>query len=250
MTTKINNRLLVEPASVRGFAGDSKRKTGMYNKVHEDLSIESTQKSPAEVGLCKKSNIIFDIGNVIVRWKPFEVIKQVFPKTDPKEFFKLMYPVWKDLNLGKLSIKEALSLYTGELQISEELIAKLLEQLQQHQTVIPGTIELLKDLKNQGYQLYSITDNIKEFVEYHRKNSNFFHYFKDVIISAEVGILKPDPKIFQHLLDKHQLNPAECIFIDDLDKNIEGAKSVGIEGIIFTDPKSCREELLAKGIKL
>ena len=55
----ISNRLLAEPVSGRRFAGDSERKTGMYNEVHEDLSIESTHKSPAEVGLCKKSTRIF-----------------------------------------------------------------------------------------------------------------------------------------------------------------------------------------------
>lgn len=198
----------------------------------------------------KINNIIFDIGNVLVRWQPFEVIKQVFPKTDPKEFFKLMYPVWQDLNLGKLSIEEALIIYTGELQISQQQITALLYQLQKHQVLIPDSIELLKNLSKQEYELYSITDNIKEFVEYHRTHSNFFHYFKDIIVSADVGILKPDKRIFQHLLDKHQLIPNECIFIDDIEKNVEGAKEVGMHGIVFTDPYSCKEELTKHGVKL
>lgn len=197
-----------------------------------------------------KTNIIFDIGNVIVKWQPFEVIKEVFPQTDAKEFFKKMYPVWQKLNLGQISIKEALTLYTGELEIKEEKIVDLLKKLQLHQVTFPESLALLQELQKNGYNLFSITDNIKEFVEFHRKNSEFFQYFKDVIVSADIGILKPDKRIFEHLLNKHNLLPETCIFIDDLDLNIEGAKTVGIEGILFTNAASCRSELQKFGVNV
>lgn len=197
-----------------------------------------------------KTNIIFDIGNVIVRWQPFEVIKEVFPQTDAKEFFKKMYPVWQKLNLGKISIKDALTLYTGELEIEEAKIAYLLHKLQSHQVTFPDSLALLQELKKNGYNLFSITDNIKEFVEFHRKNSEFFQYFKDVIVSSDIGVLKPDKRIFEYLLNKHNLLPETCIFIDDLDLNIEGARNADIDGILFTNAISCRKELQKFGVSV
>ena len=56
-------------------------------------------------------NIVFDIGNVLVRWDPYKVIKSVFPEHDPDVFYNLMRPVWLDLNLGKITETDAIDLY-------------------------------------------------------------------------------------------------------------------------------------------
>nr|WP_316354646.1 HAD-IA family hydrolase [Candidatus Trichorickettsia mobilis] len=98
--------------------------------------------------------------------------------------------------------------------------------------------------------LYAITDNVKEIMEYHKIHSNFMDYFKDIIVSAEVGILKPDPKIYQHLLNKHNIDPFDSVFVDDLMANVESALSVKMHAFQFTDAKSCEEQLIKLGIKL
>lgn len=188
-------------------------------------------------------NIIFDIGNVIVGWNPYKVIAELFPNQNPQKFYQKMYPVWIELNLGKISEKEAHPLYQKTLDLSEQDVTKLFYELKKHQIIIPGTIDLLEELKLRGFNLYSITDNIKEILEYHRTHSTFLNYFKDIISSSDIGILKPDPRIFKYLLKKHHLIAEECVFFDDLEKNILGAKSLGIHGIIFKDAKSCKEEL-------
>lgn len=62
-------------------------------------------------------------------------------------------------------------------------------------------------------------------------------------------MLKLDPRIFMHLIEKHKLIPSECIFIDDLEANIAGAKEIGMKGILFTDSKTCENTLKEYGIK-
>ena len=193
-------------------------------------------------------NIVFDIGNVIVRWAPHEVVKSVFPDKDPEQFLKQIYPIWLDLNLGKFSESQAISMYHDQLDISKAKLSYFLDELKTSQKFIPGSIELLQKLYSLGFPLYSITDNVKEILAYHKAHSNFLHYFKGIISSSDVGIVKPDKRIFQYLLDKYELMADESVFIDDLVRNVEGAKSVGMQAFQFIDSESCEKELLKLGI--
>lgn len=195
-------------------------------------------------------NIIFDIGNVIVRWDPEGAVKSVLPEYNSQEFLKSIKPIWLDLNLGKYNEIEAIDLLHEQLNISKDNLVSLMHKFKTTQDPIPRTLELLKALKKQNYPLYSITDNIKEIIEYHKMHSNFLKYFDDVISSNDIGILKPDPKSFMHLIEKYSLIPSECIFIDDLARNIDGAESVGMKGILFIDSKACEDELKKHGVKL
>jgi putative hydrolase of the HAD superfamily len=195
-------------------------------------------------------NIIFDIGNVIVRWDPENAVKAVLPEYEPKEFLKNIKPIWLDLNLGKYTEIEAIDLLHKQLDLSKEKLISLMHKFKTTQDPIAGTLGLLQNLKKQNYSLYSITDNIKEIIEYHKIHSNFLEYFEDIIVSAEIGVLKPDPRIFMHLIEKHKLIPSESIFIDDQLSNIAGAESIGIKGILFTDLKTCENELAELGVNL
>lgn len=194
-------------------------------------------------------NIIFDVGNVLVKWQPQNVIQRVLPETDPKKFFDEIRPIWLDLNLGKLTEAQAINILHKQLNLPEKQLGQLLLGLKVHQTPIAGSIALLKKLKLAKYNLYAITDNIKEIIAFHHNNSDFLRFFIDVIVSADLGILKPSPDIYLHLLNKYHLNPTKTVFIDDVPQNIEGAKKVGMHGILFTNTKACETELIRLGIQ-
>ena len=198
----------------------------------------------------KIKNVVFDVGNVLVRWAPLEVIKTIFPEFEPKGFYKKMQPAWIDFNLGKFTEDEAISHYHGILSMPKERLVKLMAALKRHQTPLDGSVELLKKLQKSGINLFAITDNIKEFMDYHRKVSEFPQYFRDIIVSADIGVLKPDSRIYQHLLDKHHLTPHESIFIDDVPANVKGAIAVGMNAFQFIDTEACEKRLqeLAVGV--
>ena len=196
----------------------------------------------------KIKNVVFDIGNVLVKWAPHEVIKSVFPELDPIKFYEKMYPIFIDLNLGKLSELEATLLYEKQLNIPWQQIATLMAKLKTSQTLLPGSLELLQKLYIAKIALYSITDNIKETIHYHRIHSNFLHYFKGIVVSADLGILKPDQKIYRYLLDKYALKPSESVFIDDVLINVEGALSVNMHAFQFINAQQCQNQLIELGI--
>jgi len=162
----------------------------------------------------KIKNVVFDIGNVLVRWAPLEVIKTSFPEFEPEDFYHKMRPIWIDFNLGKFTEDEAISHYQRSLDLPKERLANFMFALKRHQTPLEGSIELLDKLQKLEINLFSITDNIREFIDYHRKVSEFPKYFKDIIVSSDIGVLKPDNRIYQHLLDKHHLNPRACDQLD------------------------------------
>ncbi len=71
----------------------------------------------------------------------------------------------------------------------------------------------------------------------------FLEYFSGIIISAEVGVMKPDPKIYQLAVESVGVQPEEAVFIDDFMQNIEGAKQAGLQTIHFTDPQLVQQTL-------
>jgi len=191
-------------------------------------------------------NVVFDIGNVLIRWGPHDVVTTFFPQEkSPQDLTLRLFksPLWYDLNSGKLTEKEALKLYSQQLAIPESKLHELMAAIKESLTPIEGSFELLEELYAKGTPLYSITDNVNEIVAFLRNRYNFFDKFSGIVISSEVGVLKPSPLIYKHLINSHHIVAEESVFIDDVLRNVEGAQDVGFHGIHFTDAAQCREEL-------
>lgn len=179
------------------------------------------------------------------------IVKESFPNHPDREsltkaFFKSQ--IWYDLNLGKLTIKDAIIEYNTTLGLDIAVLNKLMSNMFNSLTPINETIALLKKLYALGIPLYSITDNVLEIIEYTKNKYDFFNCFIDITTSYEVKILKPDPLIYKHLLEKHKLIANECLFIDDILKNVEGAIKVGMKGFQFIDIKPFETYLLEAGV--
>lgn len=198
-------------------------------------------------------NVVFDIGNVLVRWAPQDVVGNFFQDEEslPDLTLKIFKsPLWYDLNLGKLTEKEAIKLYSQQLHIPEGKLEELMGAIKESLVPLEGSFELLDELYARGVPLYSITDNVHEIMAYLRKRYDFIKKFSGVVVSAELGVLKPSPMIYEHLINQYRLIPQETVFIDDLLKNVEGARNLGLHGIQFSDATQCREELKRLGIPI
>lgn len=191
-------------------------------------------------------NIAFDIGNVLIRWDPLSITKQAFPLTEnpstlSQQLFKSQ--IWFDLNLGKISELEAIQIYQKTLNIPKSELEKMMVIVKESLLPLDDSISVLSTCYHLGYSLYSITDNTKEIIEFLIKKYHFFHMFKGIVVSAHLGVLKPNAGIYQHLIHHYKLLPHETVFIDDIEKNVEGAKLHGLHGIQFENATSLRKEL-------
>lgn len=191
-------------------------------------------------------NIVFDVGNVLVRWDPQSIIEQVFPEQENQvalmqSIFK--HQTWYELNLGTLSEKEAIAHYHQRLGLDRYRLESMLQVVKESLLPIPGSFELLQRLYDLAFPLYALTDNTHDIMAYLKTKYRFWPLFKGVVVSAEIGHLKPSQEIYHYLLEHYQLKPQETLFLDDLAANVEGARKVGMAAIQFTSPAQCIQAL-------
>lgn len=191
-------------------------------------------------------NVVFDVGNVLVRWDPQHIVSQVFPQqpdslTLARSIFK--HQIWFDLNLGLITEAQALQHYHQMLGIELNTLQQMAEIIKESLILLPESVQLLKNLHQSAFNLYALTDNTHEIMAYLRQKYDFWPLFKGVVVSAEVGCLKPSEKIYRYLLDTYQLKAEETVFIDDLAANVAGAQALGIHAVQFENIAQCIQDL-------
>lgn len=113
--------------------------------------------------------------------------------------------------------------------------------------LIVGTKDIILRLKDK-YKVMYLSDNVKERADKLNKQFGFMDWFSGGIFSHEVGVRKPDPKIYQYALDKAGCKPEETIFIDDKAVNLEPARAMGITPLLFASPEQLETELAKLGL--
>ncbi len=193
-------------------------------------------------------NIIFDIGNVFIRWTPLENLRRCFPNETPEPLWQSIRPSWRDLNRGKMTLEEALDLFHATTKLPKDGFRLFCDLVAEQAIFLPDSITLLRKLKAASLPLYYLSDNVREFVaSYREMPSSFLSHFDGGVVSGDIGFLKPEPQMYQCLLACYDLDPASCVFFDDLLQNVEGARQVGMNAFVFTDAAACEKDLKELG---
>lgn len=195
-------------------------------------------------------NVVFDVGNVIVRWAPAEIVRLTFGVEKPESLMRLIFQsdVWQALNRGKMSVSEAQLQFQQVLGFSHQHTEQLFYYVKQTQLLLFGSVDLLKRIKQAGYGVYALTDNVTEVVAYLKSTYDFWSLFDGATVSADIGWLKPEPEIYHHLLEQQNISSSASVFIDDMAGNVAGAKSLGFSGIQFANSTQCEAELKSLGL--
>lgn len=176
-------------------------------------------------------NVVFDLGRVVFAQDPAKSTAEF------KQFFSYvsltpMPQFWTDYDMGVLSfdqVAEELAAYRGvEPKFAREMITIAIGK----QETIRPTEKLIDELKAAGYKLYVLSNMSREFIDFLRKQKVYENFDGDVV-SCEVGIVKPMPEIYDLLLERFDLDPAETIFIDDRKENVDAAAAKGIATFHF-----------------
>jgi putative hydrolase of the HAD superfamily len=199
-------------------------------------------------------NVVFDVGNVFVRWSPAEVVERCFklirgePENARRAGELFTSEVWLGLNRGELTWAEAQAAYCDRHGLTEAESRELLFHAMDHLDPVEGTEALARRLKAAGYRLFAITDTVHEIVSHLQARYRFWELFEGAAVSAELGVLKPDPRIYAHLLDRFGLAPHESVFLDDVPANVEGARKAGMQGFVFATAAACERDLRGLGL--
>ena len=197
-------------------------------------------------------NIIFDIGKVLVDFDPDRIMTNM--KIDPdtqKELNRVMFhnPLWNEFDRSVLNSDEILERFYKLSPDNKELIRKVFSNL--GNMIVPRDYVMpwLHDLKKQGYRLYILSNYAEYTYELTHEKLKFLELMDGILFSYQCKMIKPEAGIYKELLSRFDLIPSECIFIDDKEENIEGGKSLGINGIVFhsfEEVKNQLNSLLAK----
>lgn len=196
--------------------------------------------------------VVFDIGNVLIQWDPRHLYRDLFDGDEVlmEDFLATVCTAEWNLEQDRgRPWSEAVALLTAEYPECAELIRAYDERWSDMVPgEVPGTAELLLDLKGRGTPLYSITNFSVAKFALAKARFDFLGVFDGIVVSGEVGLVKPDPAIYRALFDTHRLDPADCLFIDDNAANVATAGDLGMTAHRFTDAERLRVELVGLGL--
>ena len=196
-------------------------------------------------------NVIFDLGNVLLTYKPMAHFAQLY---SDEESLSTIYSIfssneWRLLDLGRLTLEEAIvSIKEKFLGARDKILEEAFASLPTLFKPILSSLEALEWLSRSGYGLYILSNFHSALLHEVKKQHKFFDYFHGEVISADVHLVKPDEEIFLLLCNKYNLRPQECLFIDDTRDNIQAAKLLGFKTIHFGDDTKLFDELANHGI--
>jgi 2-haloacid dehalogenase len=190
--------------------------------------------------------IIFDYGNVLLEWNPRLVYRPYFNDEATMEQFlnEVGFMEWNAQQDKGRSFAEGVAVLSQEFPQHARLIQAYHDYWRDSiGEAYWDTVEILKQLKQAGYRLYGLSNWSAETFPLVRARYDFFDLLDDMVISGEVGFVKPEPEIYQIMLDKIGKPAEECLFIDDSLPNIQQAEKLGFVGIHFQSAEQLRIEL-------
>jgi 2-haloacid dehalogenase len=196
----------------------------------------------------RRSVAIFDLGGVLIEWNPRYLYRKLFDDERAMEDFlaNVCTTEWNERQDAGRSFEEAtrelLPRHADKLDLIEAWRRRFDEMIP---GAIDGAVDVLAQLKRRAVPLYAISNWSAETFPSQRARFSFLDWFDDIVISGDVGVIKPDPRIFSVLLDRHGVSPAEAVFVDDVERNALAASQLGIRGIHFRSPAQLRRDLVA-----
>jgi 2-haloacid dehalogenase len=200
------------------------------------------------------NTLIFDLGGVLIDWNPRYLYRKIFKEEEQVTWFleNICTSEWNDLQDAGRSFEEA----TAELvekhpEFAGPITAWYTRWQETISGPIEGTVNILKEIKDsQLFRLYALTNWSAETFPWALQNFDFLNWFEGIVVSGMEKCRKPAPEFFRILFERYAIKPSEALFIDDNLKNIEGAKSVGLNVIAFTSAEQLTRELRGLGIEV
>ena len=191
-------------------------------------------------------NVIFDFGGVLVEWRPDEIIDAFYAEPELREAIRthvFQHDDWTAMDRGEIDEFVAVQRFAARMARPEAEMHALLAYVRESLTPIASSVALLGELRQRAYTLYGLSNMPEPVFAHLQSRHDFFGLFDGIVVSAAVRLVKPDPAIYEHLRDRFEIDFAESVFIDDLPRNIESARRLGLAAIQFRSPEQVREEL-------
>ena len=195
-------------------------------------------------------NVVFDLGGVVVRWQPEQLIAENF--ADPELRLRVRRDIighadWLALDRGVLGRAEAAARGAQRTGLAVQAVTDFLDRVPPSLAAQPATVALMRRVRAHGHRLYCLSNMQQASIAYLEAAHDYWDVFDGCVISSRIKLIKPDPAIYAYLLETFALRGDETVFIDDTAANLPPAAACGIRTSHFADAAQCENELRRLG---
>ncbi len=205
------------------------------------------------VSRSKVDTVVFDLGGVLIDWNPRYLYRRLFRGDDAAmEAFlgEVCTPEWNARQDAGRPWADGVAELVGRHPDAQDLIVAFDERWEEMLGgPVAGSVEILDQLRAAGVALYALSNWSAAKFPVARARFPFVAWFRDVVISGDVGTVKPDPAMFRVLLERNALDPSSTAYVDDSSPNVRVAAGLGFAAAIhFVDADALRRDLVALGL--
>ena len=191
-------------------------------------------------------NVVLDIGNVLVSFYPDIYISQFITKKGEIDYYEQICfksAEWKCGDLGTKTRGEIIDAICEKYPADAEKVREIMANCDDMLRVSKKNTDLIKRLKAAGVGVYYLSNTNEHAFEFMTSTYEVFSYMDGGIASYRDGVIKPSADIFELFLSRYGKKADECVFVDDMPTNVDGAKAVGLHGIVLKNIEDLEDEL-------
>jgi 2-haloacid dehalogenase len=196
--------------------------------------------------------VVFDLGGVLIDWNPRYLYGGLFGgDSEAMEAFlgEVCTPEWNSrLDAGR-PWGEAVAELAARHPEARDLIVAYHERWDEMLGgPIEGVVEILRELRAGGIPLFALSNWSAEKFPIAKARYPFLAWFRDIVISGDVGTIKPDPAMFRALVQRAGIDPGTTVYVDDSGPNVAAAAALGFAAVRFVGAEPLRRDLASRGL--
>jgi 2-haloacid dehalogenase len=198
------------------------------------------------------NTVVFDLGGVLITWDPRAAFHDVLPRHEVEPFLDEID--FLTLNRG---IDAGRPMHEVEAEVDERFPHRRGVLAAYHRNFpdsltgeVPGTADIVRELSAAGVRLLALTNWSAQTFPHARELFPVLAEFEGIVVSGEESMVKPDPRLFQRLFERHQVVPSSAVFVDDSAANVAAAADLGLTALQFSDAGTLRSDLVRLGLPL
>lgn len=202
--------------------------------------------------------VVFDFGAVLFQWKPLQLLQRVVPELAPDDaaakaiavrIFESFTPDsdWAQFDLGLVQEDALAQRIARRIGATPTQVRRVIDAIPLHLVAQQPTVALFRRLKAAGHRVFYLSNMPRSYAEHLERENPFIAEFDDGIFSARVGLMKPQPAIFDLARTRFAIEPAQTVLIDDHAGNVAAAQALGWKAVRFASAAQCADDLVATG---
>jgi putative hydrolase of the HAD superfamily len=201
-----------------------------------------------------KRVLVFDVGGVIVRWQPLELMRAHLPMAAPEEAMRQVFQAWApgadwlDFDLGRVEPDELAERIAARTGYPRAAVASLIAAVPHHLQPMPESVALIERVRAAGHRLALLSNMPRTYADHLEATHDCFGWFDQRVWSGRVGLVKPERAIFEHLQSALGIAASQALFLDDHGGNVEAARALGWHALHFESAGQAQAGLRAQGL--